>query len=168
MLYPAAFAAPTSKEVLQFELGRIKYTLPLSAAFFKSVHKGLQPICPPCLKVQTIQPFHWARVPNVSLRVTALRLSDVRGWSVLCDDPVPMLAVYAPEQDRCYDVLELIEHPDLMKFHSHTLQLYCAISAQGNLSVAHQLCKHVDKKQLFSAIQNACKNRNVTTKFWFA
>lgn len=28
---------------------------------------------------------------------------------------VPMLAVYVPDEDRCYDVLELIEKDELLK-----------------------------------------------------
>ncbi|CAF4444666.1 unnamed protein product, partial [Adineta steineri] len=33
-LYPAVFVEPTVKELLQFELGRIKNCLPLTAALF--------------------------------------------------------------------------------------------------------------------------------------
>lgn len=48
-------------------------------------------------------------MPNVSLQVHALKLSDIRGWSMLCEDPVSMLALHIPEEDRCMDILELIE-----------------------------------------------------------
>lgn len=55
---------------------------------------------------------------------------------------------------RCIDVLELSERHDLLKFHYHTLMLYCAVCALGNNRVAHALCSHVDESQLFYAIEN--------------
>lgn len=55
---------------------------------------------------------------------------------------------------RCIDVLELSERQDLMKFHYHTLMLYCAVCALGNNRVAHALCSHVDESQLFYATEN--------------
>uniref|UniRef100_A0A915HPU9 Uncharacterized protein n=1 Tax=Romanomermis culicivorax TaxID=13658 RepID=A0A915HPU9_ROMCU len=63
------------------------YTLPLSAILFKSQKKNPQPQCPPRLRVQTCKPYVWSRVPDECLRVSALKLSDIRGWSVLCNDP---------------------------------------------------------------------------------
>ncbi len=55
---------------------------------------------------------------------------------------------------RCIDILELSERQALMKFHYHTLMLYCAVCALGNNRVAHALCSHVDESQLFYAIEN--------------
>ena len=71
---------------------------------------------PPRLKFQLLKPHQWARVPNQSLRVHALKLSDIRGWSIYCEDPVPMLALHIPEEDRCIDILELIEHERLLRW----------------------------------------------------
>lgn len=34
---------------------------------------------------------------------------------MLCEDPVSMLAVHIPEEDRCIDVLELIEREKFLK-----------------------------------------------------
>ncbi|KAM7298254.1 ryanodine receptor [Ixodes scapularis] len=152
-LYPAAFFEATSKEVLQFELGHTPTTLPLSAALLHNTSRHLTPQLPPRLKVQCVQPYVWARVPNVSLRPHALRLSEVRGWSMLCEDPVSMLALHIPEEDRCIDILELIEHERLLNFHAHTLSLYGALCFQGNHRAAHMICSHVDEKQLMYAIQ---------------
>jgi len=70
---------------------------------------------PPRLKVQCLKPHQWARVPNQSLQVHALKLSDIRGWSMLCEDPVSMLALHIPEEDRCIDLLELIEMERLLR-----------------------------------------------------
>ncbi|KAM3723537.1 Ryanodine receptor [Dirofilaria immitis] len=154
ILYPAAFVAPTSAEVLQFELGRIKYTFPLSSAMFKSSHKSLLPFCPPRLTVEKLNPVHWARVPNECLRTTALKLSDFRGWSILCDDPVRIMSIYIPEKDTSYDILEMIEHNDFLIFHRQTLNLYCKLAAHGNQKVAHILCSHVDEDQIMYAVKS--------------
>ncbi|MCL4120159.1 UNVERIFIED_CONTAM: hypothetical protein GTU68_005471, partial [Idotea baltica] len=153
-LFPAVFVEPTSKEVLQFELGRTPTTLPLSAAVLQNSEKHIVPQMPPRLKVQTLKPFQWSRVPNTALKIHALKLSDIRGWSVLAEDSVPMLALHIPEEDRCIDILELIEYERLLTFHSHTLGLYCAVCFQSNFRAAHTLCSHVDQKQLLYAIQS--------------
>ncbi|VDM79448.1 unnamed protein product [Strongylus vulgaris] len=154
MLFPAAFFTPTATEILQFELGRIKYTFPISAAMFKSCHKSLVPFCPPRLTVECLDPVHWARVPNETLRTTSLKLSDIRGWSVLCDDPVRIMAVYVPEKDESFDILEMIEKPVYLDFHRQTLNLYCKLASHGNLKVAHVLCGHVDEDQIMYAVKS--------------
>ena len=71
--------------------------------------------CPPRLKVQSLKPNSWARVPNVSHKLHPMKLSEIRGWSIMADDVVPMLALHIPEEDRCIDILELIEHEKLLR-----------------------------------------------------
>ncbi|CAJ0581879.1 unnamed protein product, partial [Mesorhabditis spiculigera] len=154
MLFPAAFVTPTAQEVLQFELGRVKNTFPLSAALFKSSQKSLLPSCPPRLTIERLSPVYWGRVPNEMLRTTALKLSDVRGWSVLCNDPVRIQAVYVPEKDLSFDILEMIELPELLDFHRQTMSLYCKLAAHGNQKVAHILCTHVDEDQIMYAVKS--------------
>ncbi|XP_057661319.1 ryanodine receptor isoform X14 [Diorhabda carinulata] len=153
-LFPAIFVEATSKEVLQFELGRTSTSLPLSAAVLQNSARHVIPQFPPRLKVQCLKPNQWARVPNQSLQVHALKLSDIRGWSMLCEDPISMLALHIPEEDRCIDILELIEMDKLLSFHAHTLTLYAALCYQSNYRAAHILCKHVDQKQLLYAIKS--------------
>ncbi len=84
-----------------------------------------------------------------------------------------MEAVYIPEEDRCTDILSLVEDEDTLKyiifakkisfiklifsFCSNTLTLYNAICAQGNNRVSHEICKHVDEKQLMYCVKNPCK-----------
>ncbi|KAG8317291.1 Ryanodine receptor 2 [Homalodisca vitripennis] len=153
-LFPAVFVEATSKEILQIELGRTSTTLPLSAAVLQNSERHVTPQFPPRLKVQCLKPHQWARVPNVSLQVHALKLSDIRGWSMLCEDPVSMLALHIPEEDRCIDILELIEMEKLLSFHAHTLTLYSALCYQSNYRAAHALCQHVDQKQLLYAIRS--------------
>uniref|UniRef100_A0A3Q1EA25 Ryanodine receptor 2 n=1 Tax=Acanthochromis polyacanthus TaxID=80966 RepID=A0A3Q1EA25_9TELE len=130
-LFPAVFAKATSPNVFQFELGRIKNVMPLSAGLFKSERKNPVPQCPPRLHVQFLTPVLWSRVPNHFLKVL---------WSSCSDSSV--------------DILELSEQTDLLKFHYHTLRLYSAICALGNNRVAHALCSHVDEAQLLQAIEN--------------
>ena len=56
---------------------------------------------------------------------------------------------------RCLDIMELWERQELLRFHWHTLKLYCAVCALGNTRVAHALCSHVDPAQLLFAIRSA-------------
>lgn len=114
-LFPAIFVEATSKEILQIELGRTSTTLPLSAAVLQTSERHVIPQFPPRLKVQCLKPHQWARVPNQSLQVHALKLSDIRGWSMLCEDAISMLALHIPEEDRCIDILELIEMDKLLR-----------------------------------------------------
>lgn len=51
---------------------------------------------------------------------------------MLCEDSISMLALHIPEEDRCIDVLELIEMDRLLSFHAHTLTLYAALCFQSN------------------------------------
>ncbi|XP_014249566.1 ryanodine receptor isoform X2 [Cimex lectularius] len=153
-LFPAIFVEATSKEILQIELGRTPTTLPLSAAVLRNSERHVIPQFPPRMKVQCLIPHQWARVPNISLQVHALKLSDIRGWSMLCEDPISMLALHIPEEDRCIDILELIEMEKLLSFHAHTLTLYAALCYQSNYRAAHALCQHVDQKQLQYAIRS--------------
>ncbi|KAK6307192.1 hypothetical protein J4Q44_G00223400 [Coregonus suidteri] len=153
-LFPAVFVRPTSPNLFQFELAKIKNTMPLSAAIFKSEHKNPVPQCPPRLDVQTINSVLWSRMPNTFLKVETARVSERHGWVVQCLEPLQMLAVHIPEENRCVDIMELSEQGDLRKFHYHTLKLYCALCALGNTRVAHALCSHLDQSQLLDTIDN--------------
>ncbi|XP_037829496.1 ryanodine receptor 2 [Kryptolebias marmoratus] len=153
-LFPAVFAKATSPNVFQFELGRIKNVMPLSAGLFKSERKNSAPQCPPRLHVQFLTPVLWSRVPNHFLKVSASRLNDRHGWLVQCNEPLQFMSLHIPEENRSVDVLELSEQKDLLDFHYHTLRLYSAICALGNNRVAHALCSHIDEAQLLQAIEN--------------
>lgn len=85
-LYPAVFVEPTTKEILQFELGRVRNCLPLSAALFPSLGKHVAPKLPPRLKLQFLKPLRWSRVPNVNLKVHCLKMNNILGWSLLCEE----------------------------------------------------------------------------------
>uniref|UniRef100_A0A5F8GAP9 Ryanodine receptor 1 n=1 Tax=Monodelphis domestica TaxID=13616 RepID=A0A5F8GAP9_MONDO len=154
-LFPAAFVLPTNQNVIQFELGKLKNIMPLSAAMFLSERKNPAPQCPPRLEVQMLMPVSWSRMPNHFLQVETNRAGDRLGWAVQCEDPLTMMALHIPEENRCMDVLELSERLSLQRFHSHTLNLYRAVCALGNNRVAHALCSHVDQAQLLHAIEDA-------------
>ena len=153
-LFPAVFFKASSKDALQFELGRTQTTLPLSAAVLVNSGKHIVPQFPQRLKVQCLKPKTWARVPNRNLVNHALKLSDIRGWSLLSEDPVSMIAIYIPEEDRCIDVLELIEYEKLASFHAQTLKLYTALCFQSNYKAMHAICAYCDSKQMLYAIKN--------------
>ncbi|XP_029973170.1 ryanodine receptor 3 [Salarias fasciatus] len=153
-LFPAVFVRPTSPNLFQFELAKIKNAMPLSSAIFKSEHKNPVPQCPPRLDVQTINAVLWSRMPNIFLKVETARVNERHGWVVQCVEPLQMLAVHIPEENRCVDIMELSEQEDLRKFHYHTLKLYCALCALGNTRVAHALCSHLDQSQLLYTIDN--------------
>ncbi|CAL8272401.1 unnamed protein product [Merluccius merluccius] len=153
-LFPAVFVRPTSPNLFQFELTKIKNTMPLSSAIFKSEHKNPVPQCPPRLDVQSISAVLWSRMPNSFLKVETGRVSERHGWMVQCVEPLQMLAVHIPEENRCVDIMELSEQQDMRQFHYHTLKLYCALCALGNTRVAHALCGHLDQSQLLYVIDN--------------
>uniref|UniRef100_A0A674GYN8 Ryanodine receptor 2 n=1 Tax=Taeniopygia guttata TaxID=59729 RepID=A0A674GYN8_TAEGU len=153
-LFPAVFAQATSPNVFQFELGRIKNVMPLSAGLFKSEHKNPISQCPPRLHVQFLTHVLWSRVPNHFLKVDVSRISERQGWMIQCLNPLQFMALHIPEENRTIDILELTEQEELLKFHYHTLRLYSAVCALGNNRVAHALCSHVDESQLLYAIEN--------------
>ncbi|XP_069500422.1 ryanodine receptor 1 isoform X4 [Ambystoma mexicanum] len=153
-LFPAVFCLPSSQNMIQFELGKMKNIMPISAAMFRSERRNPVPQCPPRLDVQQLMPVVWSRMPNDFLRVETERMGDRHGWMVECLDPLIMMALHIPEENRCIDILELSERLDLLKFHYHTLKLYCSVCALGNNRVAHALCSHVDESQLLYTIEN--------------
>ncbi|XP_053908876.1 ryanodine receptor 1 isoform X1 [Cuculus canorus] len=153
-LFPAVFALPTSQNVIQFELGKLKNIMPISAAMFSSERKNPEPQCPPRLVIQMLTPVTWSRMPNEFLTVDTSRLGDGQGWAVECNEPLVMMALHIPEENRCIDIMELSERLDLLRFQCHTLKLYCAVCALGNNRVAHALCSHVDQTQLLFAIES--------------
>uniref|UniRef100_A0A8C3CU68 Ryanodine receptor 3 n=1 Tax=Cairina moschata TaxID=8855 RepID=A0A8C3CU68_CAIMO len=148
-LFPATFVQPTSTNLVQFELGKLKNTMPLSAAIFKSEERNPIPQCPPRLDVQTITPVLWSRMPNSFLKVETERVSERHGWVVQCLEPLQMMALHIPEENR-YIWKEL----QCLDFHYHTLKLYSSVCALGNTRVAYALCSHVDVSQLFYTIDN--------------
>ncbi|XP_030074236.1 ryanodine receptor 1 isoform X4 [Microcaecilia unicolor] len=154
MLFPAVFVLPSSQNLLQFELGKLKNIMPISAAMFRSERKNPVPQCPPRLDVQMLTPVVWSRMPNEFLQVETSRVSERHGWMVECIHPLTMMALHIPEENRCIDILELSEHQYTLTFHYHTLKLYCAVCALGNNRVAHALCSHVDEWQLLYTIES--------------
>jgi ryanodine receptor 2 len=153
-LYPAVFVEPTTKEALQIELGRVKNALPLSAAMFPSLGKHVIAKFPSRLKLQYLNAIRWSRVPNKNLKVHTLKMNNILGWSMLCEETVHTQAIFIPEEDRWISILELNENERILAFYKSMLMLYEAVCAQCNNFVAHQVCKLIDEKQLMYCIQN--------------
>ncbi|XP_060734913.1 ryanodine receptor 2 isoform X4 [Tachysurus vachellii] len=152
-LYPAVFAKATSSDVFQFELGRIKGALPLSAGLFRSERKNMEPHCHPRLNVQFLIPTRWTRLPDNAPQVELTRLEERHGWRAKCTESLQVMALHIPEEDRCIDILELSELANLLKFHDHTLRLFSALCAHGNIPVSHALCSYIDQSQILFALR---------------
>ncbi|XP_052009298.1 ryanodine receptor 2 [Xyrauchen texanus] len=152
-LFPAVFAKATSPNVFQFELGRIKNVMPLSAGVFRSEKRNSNPQCTPRVCVQYLKPMRWTRVPDHAQPVEVTRLEERYGWRAHSTRIQQVMTLHIPEENRCVDILELSELNNLLKFHDQTLRLYSALSAHGNIHVSHALCSHVDQLQLLFALQ---------------
>lgn len=74
--------------------------MPLSAAIFKSEEENPIPQCPPRLDIQMITPVMWSRMPNDFLHVETARISDHHGWVLQCIEPLQMMALHIPEENR--------------------------------------------------------------------
>ncbi|KAF3708096.1 Ryanodine receptor 2 [Channa argus] len=153
-LFPAVFVKPTTSNMFQFELGCIKNVMPLSAGLLRSHRRNATPQCPPRLQVQHLSSVSWTRVPDHSLNVLVDRTDDYHGWRIQCSEPLQVMTLQIPDENRCVDILELSELEDLLTFHHHTLLLYCSLCAFGNTRVCHALCSHVDQSQVLYVIQN--------------
>lgn len=74
--------------------------MPLSAAMFMSERKNPAPQCPPRLEMQMLMPVSWSRMPNHFLQVDTRRAGERLGWAVQCQDPLIMMALHIPEENR--------------------------------------------------------------------
>ncbi|XP_053538759.1 ryanodine receptor 2 isoform X6 [Ictalurus punctatus] len=165
-LFPAVFAKATSSDVFQFDLGRIKGALPLSAGLFRSERKNMEPQCHPRLTVQSLIPMRWTRIPEHAPQVELIRLEERHGWRAQCTDSLQVMTLHIPEEDRSIDILELSELDNLLKFHDHTLRLYSALCAHGNIPVSHALCSHIDQSQLLFALHCSRMPGNLRAGFY--
>ncbi|CAI2723066.1 unnamed protein product [Schistosoma spindalis] len=151
-LFAAVFYRPTVKEAIHFEFGRRnRYTLPITASMLRPP-RYTSTVLPHRLRVQALERVHWARVPPKAIKMFSMKISELRGWGTSIEYPVSEIAVRLPESDRCFIALELEEMPELLKYHSHTLELYRALCCHDNHNVAHYLTNHVDEYQLLHAM----------------
>uniref|UniRef100_A0A3Q3BSM2 Ryanodine receptor 1a (skeletal) n=1 Tax=Kryptolebias marmoratus TaxID=37003 RepID=A0A3Q3BSM2_KRYMA len=157
MVWGGEFGGSQQTRVSQedFVIGSSVWRVSLPSLFTQYFErKNTVPQCPPRLDVQMLTPVIWSRMPNNFLAPETGRISERLGWMVQCMEPLTMMALHIPEENRCIDILELSERMDLLKFHYHTLKLYGSVCALGNNRVAHALCSHVDESQLFYAIES--------------
>uniref|UniRef100_A0A3Q3W2P9 Uncharacterized protein n=1 Tax=Mola mola TaxID=94237 RepID=A0A3Q3W2P9_MOLML len=153
-LFPAVFVKPTTSHLFQFEFGRIKNVMPLSAGLLRSQRNNVTPQCPPRIQVQHLNPVSWIRVPDQALTVMVDKPDDCHGWRIQCSEALQVMTLQIPNEDRCVDILELSELDELLTFHHHTILLYCSLCTLGNTRVSHALCSHIDQSQILHAIQN--------------
>lgn len=81
--------------------------MPISAAMFRSERKNTVPQCPPRLDVQMLTPVIWSRMPNHFLAPETGRVSERLGWIVQCHEPLTMMALHIPEENRS-EILTLL------------------------------------------------------------
>lgn len=74
--------------------------MPISAAMFRSERKNPVPQCPPRLDVQMLTPVIWSRMPNNFLKPDVGKMSERLGWVVECVEPLIMMALHIPEENR--------------------------------------------------------------------
>lgn len=74
--------------------------MPISAAIFRSERKNPVPQCPPRLDVQLLTPVIWSRMPNHFLAPETGRVNERLGWMVQCQEPLTMMALHIPEENR--------------------------------------------------------------------
>ena len=67
---------------------------------FRSDRKNPVPQCPPRLDVQMLTPVIWSRMPNHFLAPDTGRVSERLGWMVQCTEPLTMMALHIPEENR--------------------------------------------------------------------
>ncbi|TRY83564.1 hypothetical protein DNTS_016272, partial [Danionella cerebrum] len=156
-LFPAVFVRPTSSSLFQFELAKVKNAMPLSSAIFLSEHQNPVPQCPPRLDVQSINPVLWSRMPNTFLKTQTHRVSERLGWSIQSLEPLQMMALHIPEENRHLDQSQLlyaIDNPYLsgllrQGFYSALISIHleashssrCAMSNEFIVPDTHHTCK---------------------------
>ncbi|XP_065312718.1 ryanodine receptor-like isoform X2 [Gordionus sp. m RMFG-2023] len=169
-LYPAVFfetSSTSNKEILKIELGGTNDGLPLSSFYFNKIlnvtkennndnNTIYSAQCPPRLNCQILNPKSLTRVSENFTKVHCLKLSNSKGWSMLADDSDKnWMAIKIPEENRCLDILELNEYPELLDFHYNTMKLFCALCSHGNTIVSHMLCQElIDQRQFIFCLQS--------------
>lgn len=86
--------------------------MPISAAMFRSERNNPVPQCPPRLDVQMLTPVIWSRMPNRFLNPDVGRVSERLGWVVECTEPLIMMALHIPEENRSVKVSSTSARPD--------------------------------------------------------
>lgn len=92
--------------------------MPISAAMFRSDRKNPVPQCPPRLDVQMLTPVIWSRMPNRFLSPETSRVSERLGWMVQCTEPLIMMALHIPEENRLITAFHWFACPCLYVFNT--------------------------------------------------
>lgn len=87
--------------------------MPLSAGLLRSQKRNSTPQCPPRLKVQHLSAVSWTRVPESSLKVLVDRADERHGWRVQCLEPVQVMTLQIPDENRS----EIVNN-DVLLFYS--------------------------------------------------
>jgi len=74
--------------------------MPLSAGLLRSQRRNATPQCLPRLQVQHLNPVSWIRVPDRALKVTVDRPDERHGWRVQCHEPLQVMTLQIPDENR--------------------------------------------------------------------
>lgn len=83
-----------------FALSPSQNIMPISAAMFRSERMNPVPQCPPRLDVQMLTPVIWSRMPNHFLNPEVGKVNERLGWMLECTEPLTMMALHIPEENR--------------------------------------------------------------------
>lgn len=67
---------------------------------FRSERMNPVPQCPPRLDVQMLTPVIWSRMPNHFLNPEVGKVNERLGWMLECTEPLTMMALHIPEENR--------------------------------------------------------------------
>lgn len=70
--------------------------------------KQTEPQCPSRLDVQVLTPTTWSRAPNHSVKVHRMKMSDVKGWSMMTEDPGGLSVVHSIKCLCCLNDLPIL------------------------------------------------------------
>lgn len=118
------------------------------------------------IEVQALTAAYWSRVPNTQIRPHIMKLSDVRGWSIVCEDPVSMMKFTISQDTRSVDILELNEHHELETYFANMLDLYKAVCYQGNGSASQLIRGWIDERQILYACENQYMPGSLRVRFY--
>jgi len=98
-------------------LSLLQNIMPISAAMFRSERRNPVPQFPPRLDVQMLTPVIWSRMPNHFLSPETGRVSERLGWAVNCSEPLTMMALHIPEENRYEPIPAPPPPPPCLVFH---------------------------------------------------
>ncbi|XP_065188366.1 ryanodine receptor 3-like isoform X2 [Sycon ciliatum] len=146
LLYPVMLFVPTGEDILDFEFSSQEDCMNLFDAVLSTKKKHY--VVPPRLRLEIMEDAEWRMLP-VNLPPIKSRSSKSGEVQVNVDKPRMSVMVEISRELHSWSLPELVEMPQLMSFHTKTLDLYSGLCMQGNELITNRItCDHVTKQQL--------------------